>query len=158
MYASDSLDGYLWSVVSTEAADASTQTVDFQIHTREDGFLAFAARRLVLAEMQRYRSELSQLPTLDRLHALAQEYSLVTPYSSMIVLVNDTQRRLLEQMEQLDDRYQREVEAIGDTTPAIQTPLTGVPEPHEWLLLILAAGMLAYYSYTRRSALAQQIR
>ncbi|HSF83811.1 MAG TPA: TIGR02921 family PEP-CTERM protein [Anaerolineales bacterium] len=157
-YASDSLDGYLWSVVSTEEADSSTQTLDFQTHTREDGFLAFAARRLVLAEMQRYRSELSQLPTMDRLHALAQEYSLVTPYSSMIVLVNDTQRRLLEQMEQLDDRYQREVEAIGDTTPAIQTPLTGVPEPHEWLLLILAAGMLAYYSYTRRSALAQQIR
>ncbi len=157
-YASDSLDGYIWQVVPTEAADTRAQQVDYQVHTVEDGYLAIAARRLVLAEIQRYRSELSQLPTLDRLHALATEYSIVTPYSSMIVLVDDTQRRLLEQMEQLDDRYQREVEAIGETTPAVPGPLTGVPEPHEWLLLILAAGLLAYYSFTRRSAQTQRIR
>ena len=50
------------------------------------------------------------------------------------------------------------MEAIGDTTPAAQTPLTGVPEPHEWLLLILAAGLLAYYSYARRSALSRPAR
>lgn len=128
------------------------------------GFVAACAaavyllRRLVLAEMQRYRAELSHLPTLDRLHALAQECSLVTPYSSMIVLVSETQRSLLERMAQLDDRYQREVEAIGDITPAAQTPLTGVPEPHEWLLLTLAAGLLAYYSYARRSALSRPAR
>ncbi|HLA97053.1 MAG TPA: TIGR02921 family PEP-CTERM protein, partial [Anaerolineales bacterium] len=157
-YAADSLDGYIWRVVPTEQADASAQTVDYQVHRGQDGYLAFAARRLVLAEMQRYRDELSQLPTLDRLHALAQEYSIVTPYSSMIVLVNDQQRRLLEQMEKLEDRYTREVEELGDTTPSTPGPLTGVPEPHEWLLLTLAAGLLAYYAYTRRTTLAQRIR
>lgn len=157
-YAADSLDGYTWSVLPTEVADARAQMVEYQVHTGEDSFLAIAARRLVLAEMQRYRTELGQLPTLDRLHALAKEYSIVTPYSSMIVLVDDTQRRLLEQMEKLDDRFQREVEALGETTPAVPGPLTGVPEPHEWLLLILAAGMLAYYAYTRRATLPQSIR
>jgi hypothetical protein len=50
----------------------------------------------------------------------------------------------------LDDRYQREVEALGDTTPKSPVPLAGVPEPHEWLLMALVAALLVYISYTKR--------
>jgi len=48
------------------------------------------------------------------------------------------------------DRYQREVEALAETTPGSPLPLAGVPEPHEWLLLGLGAALLAYMLYTKR--------
>ena len=100
--------------------------------------------------MQRNRGTISEVETLDALHALAMEYGIVTPFSSMIVLVDARQQQLLNQLSELGDRYQREVEELGDTTPSVTTPLTGVPEPHEWLLLGLVAALLIYLAYTRR--------
>ena len=47
------------------------------------------------------------------------------------------------------DRFQREVEDVGETAPD-PVNVTGVPEPEEWLLLALAAALLAWYAYTRR--------
>jgi hypothetical protein len=102
--------------------------------------------------MQRYRGELSQISTLDQLHALAQQYSIVTPYSSMIVLVNFEQQHLLDHLAEGSDRYQREFEELGDTLPSTTTPLTGVPEPHEWLLIGLAVIMLLLYASRKRLA------
>jgi hypothetical protein len=67
----------------------------------------------------------------------------------MIVLVNSQQQELLNNLSQGDDRFQREVEALGETTPRSSLPLTGVPEPHEWLLLGLAAAFLIYIGYTK---------
>ncbi|MCP4563910.1 MAG: TIGR02921 family PEP-CTERM protein, partial [Bosea sp.] len=81
---SDVIDGYVWSTVSTGAAEAEPGDV---VHTASDDFAAFAARRLILAEMHRQRGALDQLDTLDYLHAIAIEHGIVTPYSSMIVLV-----------------------------------------------------------------------
>ena len=94
--------------------------------------------------------------TLDQLHALAQQESIVTPYSSMIVLVNRQQESLLEQLSELDDRYQREVEALGETQPATQLPLSGVPEPEEWLLIGLALALAGYVWITRGSLRLRQ--
>lgn len=148
-YAVDLVDGYIWSVLPVDVVDAQTSGIDLTDHSAGDGFRAFAARRLVLAEMARYRDQLDQLPALDRLHALAAEYSIVTPYSSMIVLVNEAQQRRLDKLEQDADRFGREFEALGETTPPPPAPLTGVPEPHEWLLLGLAALLLVYYARSK---------
>ncbi len=152
----DLVDGYLWTVLPTGQADSALPPdVELVIHNPVEPFAALAARRLVLAEMQRNSGTIDQLETLDYLHALAIEHGIVTPYSSMIVLVDAAQQNLLDKLADLDDRYQREVESLGDTTPSTPTPLTGVPEPHEWLLMGLAAGMLVYLIYTkRRQALA----
>jgi putative PEP-CTERM system integral membrane protein len=143
---SDIVDGYVWSVLPAAEAPSAEAGSEAQ------GFGALAARRLILAEMQRQRGSLEQLGTLDRLHALAQEYSIVTPYSSMIVLVNYQQQQILEHLEQEADRYDREVEDLGDTTPATQTPLTGVPEPEEWLLMGMAVILLLWVASSRRLA------
>jgi putative PEP-CTERM system integral membrane protein len=142
----DLLDGYTWSVLPAGKAMDSAAT----LHSGEDGFIALAARRLILAEMRRHRGTIDDLETLDKLHALAEQNGIVTPYSSMIVLVNVHQEELLERLEKLEDRYDRDYEALTDTTPATQTPLTGVPEPHEWLLLGLAALMLIWYANQQR--------
>jgi putative PEP-CTERM system integral membrane protein len=148
---SDLLDGYLWVSLPTEQADDFVSAgPELQVHEQPDGFSALAARSLVLAEMQRNKGSIDQLETLDSLHALATSYGIVTPYSSMIVLVDYQQQALLNKLSNLDDRYQREVESLGDTTPAAPVPLAGVPEPHEYLLMGLAAIMLIYLVYSRR--------
>ncbi len=150
----DVLDGYVWSVLPTD--QAGSESPGAITETDEDGFAALAARRLILAEMQKERGELDQLETLDWLHSLAQEYSIVTPYSSMIVLVTTGQQNLLNQLEQLSDRFEREHEALQDTVPATQTPLTGVPEPEEWLLISIAVALLLWFASRQR--LARQLR
>jgi putative PEP-CTERM system integral membrane protein len=148
--AQDVLDGYLWSVLPTQDVQAALEQI--RVQPDDGGFGALAARRWILAEMARQRGSIEQLETLDQLHALAKEYGIVTPYSSMIVLVDQQQERTLDRLEEQADRYDREVEAVGDTAPPVETPLSGVPEPEEWLLLSLAAAMLAWYAYRRRLA------
>jgi putative PEP-CTERM system integral membrane protein len=130
----DLLGGYLWTVLPAEGA-ASGET--------EPSFAPLAARRLILSEIQRQREALGQVEALDQLHAIAVEHSLVTPYSSMIVLVDAAQLNSLLQLEKAGDRFEREYEPVGETNP-VAPALTGVPEPHEWLLLALAGLILAW--------------
>jgi len=71
-------------------------------------------------------------------------------HPAMIVLVNNRQRQTLEELSQQSDRFQREAETLGETPSANPFQVTGVPEPHEWLLLGLAALMLGWYTLRRR--------
>ncbi len=146
--AGDVIDGYEWLTLSTDAAQAKSDDAA-TVHRPSDDFAALAARRVILAEMRRQRGALDKLEVLDHLHAVATEHGVVTPYSSMIVLVEARQEYLLDQLEAKDDRFQREYEAIGETAPL---GVTGVPEPEEWLLLLLAGGLLAWYVRTGRLA------
>jgi hypothetical protein len=68
----------------------------------------------------------------------------------MIVLVDTFQEELLRRLEARDDRFSREVEEVGETTPQSPFSVTGVPEPEEWLLLALGAAMLIWFVRTRR--------
>ena len=65
----------------------------------------------------------------------------------MIVLVTDQQKRRMDQLEEGDDRFEREFEDVGETE---QLTVTGVPEPEEWLLIGLAAAMLGWLAYSSR--------
>jgi hypothetical protein len=98
--------------------------------------------------MAAQRGQITELATLDALHELALTYDIVTPYSSMIVLVNAEQRRMLEQLSAQDDRFERAFEELGNTTPP--PVVTGVPEPEEWLLIGLALAALGWVIYKRR--------
>ncbi len=100
--------------------------------------------------MQRQRANLRALSTLDQLHAIATNQSIVTPFSSMLVLVNPRQEELLKQLEARGDRFDREVEEVGETLPENNLSVTAVPEPHEWLLIGLAVAMLGWYAYEER--------
>lgn len=135
--ASTLLDGYYWQVLPTEQLSQS----DLKALPLSDGFVTFAARRLLLAAFASNAGQLAELKTLDALHAIAVRYHIVTPYSSMLVLVNEQQKERLEALSQGADRFEREVEQVGETLPEV----SGVPEPHEWLLLALAAVGLIWY-------------
>ena len=146
--AADLSSGYAWITLPTEKA-ATLLSREPKLHKPTDGFATFAARRLILAEVQRNKGQLGQPETLDYLHKIAVEQSIVTPYSSMIVLVNDEQRRRLEELEKQGDRFQREKEQVGET---VQPVVTGVPEPHEWALIAIAVAMLGWYARKRKKA------
>lgn len=127
------VDGYSWSV------EKSNSDIDFTSNNLE----SIAARQLVYNLSQQDKNQLS-LAKLDAIHKIAQDYDIVTPYSSMIVLVNDQQRELLKQAEARSDRFDREVETGAEQlntpfNPFEVSTVSGVPEPDLWILLVIVA-------------------
>lgn len=108
---------------------------------------AIAARQVALSFTQNAANDLKKL---DDIHALAVAHDIVTPWSSMIVLVNERQRKALEEASSEADRFSREANTGEEdlTAPTV----TGVPEPHEWMLIIIASIMLLFL-WRRRQAL-----
>jgi putative PEP-CTERM system integral membrane protein len=130
-------DGYVWLVEpksTSSASDSVTAAPEENqpaqpITTSESEFVPFAARQLILSQSR--NRDLTQLAALDEVHAIARSTSIVTPYSSMLVLVNDRQRELLRQAEASGDRFNREVESGQETLnqPANALNVATVPEP-----------------------------
>ena len=125
------IDGYEWSVT---ASDGTGQT---------DEFAPLAARQLILQQSRTV--DMTQLENLDGVHAVAKRTQIVTPYSSMLVLVNDRQRELLRQAEAAADRFDREVEDGQDalTDPANPLNSVSVPEPGSMIGMgVMAIGLM----------------
>lgn len=89
---------------------------------------------------------------LDAAHAVAQAHQVVTPYSSMLVLVNDAQKDALAKAEAADDRFDRAPETGSETLSKPHNPLSAAPEPEEWLLIIMSLGGLGWMLWARRRA------
>lgn len=132
-------DGYAWFVSKTTEAPKTAS-----------GFTPIAARQWVTQLSRQMKPK--QVEQLDAIHAVAKQYGIVTPYSSMIVLVNDSQRQDLKQAEQQSDRFNRQVEDQQLPRPSgFNAPVSGAPEPTEWLLLFVGAIALGLvYQFRRR--------
>ena len=133
------VDGYAWFLTKTGAAATAT--------SEQKAFGALAARQWT-THLSHYLQP-NQLNELDAIHAAAKQYGIVTPYSSMLVLVNNQQRDELKKAEKQSDRFNREVEDSQLPQPN-QSNISAVPEPTEWLLLLAGAGML--WGYRSRAA------
>ncbi|MEG4115268.1 MULTISPECIES: TIGR02921 family PEP-CTERM protein [unclassified Microcoleus] len=148
------VDGYVWSYAKTPQSKktAKSAPVAELKDTGNQGFKPIAARQLITALSKQKSS--NQLTQLDAMHAVAKNFKVVTPYSSMIVLVNDTQREQLKAAEAKSDRFEREVESGKEELTKPNNPLnvSGVPEPEEWLLLAVGAiGLLVIFVRQRRA-------
>ncbi len=134
----DAMDGYVWRI---EVGSAATAAHD------DDGFAALAARFAIGAAMR--SRDATDLAAMAAVHRIAQRYEVVSPYSSMIVLVDDRQRAELAAAEQRDDRFARAVESGMESlsTPfdpfATSSGIAATPEPEEWMLMIVASILLA---------------
>ncbi len=138
-------DGYIWQMLPNANPEAENSD-----------FAPLAARQLVLGlSRQSQNSANTSLKELDAIHAVAKTYDIVTPYSSMIVLVNDQQRDLLKQAETRDDRFDREIETGQEDLNQPFTPfeVSGVPEPEEWILI--GIGMIALLIIYQRQRITQ---
>ena len=135
------VDGYAWSM-EKPLQEASVPAGA----TSQNGFEPVAARQLVLGLSKEKAQE--QLVQLDTMHAVAKSFGIVTPYSSMIVLVNDQQREALKKAEQQSDRFNRKVENGNEqlTQPSNPLNVSGVPEPEEWMLMGMIAIALVFIS------------
>lgn len=139
----DYVDGYLWQVMDAETLALSDVETAVSLPTDDAAdFMPIAARQLILAEQQKQRGTIDDLETLDYLHQLAVENDIVTPFSSMIVLINQQQQDRLDELENQDDRFDRELEGVGETDENML--VTAVPEPEEWLLIFLVIAILIY--------------
>ena len=134
-------DGYIWRMEMPAAPEtplALPPRADWQ-----NDFDPLAARQLLVGMSKRL--DLAALANLDAVHALAQHFQIASPYSSMIVLVNDEQKKALEKAESQADRFEREVEHGQETlqkpSNPMHIPANAAPEPGTWLLLSI--GLLA---------------
>ncbi|MEM7759801.1 MAG: TIGR02921 family PEP-CTERM protein [Cyanobacteria bacterium P01_A01_bin.40] len=124
------VDGYSWTVTKSSSEASSSTSVK--------GLEPIAARQLVY-ELARTSKNQPSLAALDAIHQVAKNNDVVTPYSSMIVLVNDRQREQLKAAEQKADRFNREVETGVEQletpfNPFESAEVSGVPEPNLWIL------------------------
>lgn len=89
------------------------------------------------------------LETLDAIHQIAKSYSVITPYSSMIVLVNDEQREQLKKAEQEKNRFDRTVDSgVEALSKPDNLMVSAVPEPETWILIMIS--FLLLYGLARR--------
>ena len=130
------IDGYSWAV---SPSNGEKTTLDNTLPDKAS-IEPIAARQIVSHLSKKGKDKLS-LAELDNIHQIAKENALVTPYSSMIVLVNDRQKELLKQAEAKTDRFDREVETGVEQLRQPSSPfeVSGVPEPELWLLLSIMA-------------------
>jgi putative PEP-CTERM system integral membrane protein len=118
----------------------------------DEAFAPIAARQWVTQVSQAIKPD--QLKELDAVHVLAKRYKLVTPYSSMIVLVNDQQKQDLKKAEKEGDRFKRTVEDQQLPQPSGLGQVSAVPEPEEWLLMGVGGILLGMiYRRQRRQSL-----
>lgn len=101
-----------------------------------------AAHKLILRAIKDGVSTSNE--ELDRLQRISLQATVLSPYSSMIVLVDDIQRKLLEEAEKENDRFARKVETGKEilTQPKPPFEATAVPEPEEWVLIIAVIAIL----------------
>jgi putative PEP-CTERM system integral membrane protein len=152
------VDGYGWYRSGKPNPPVSnTANSQPQVPTNlSQDFAPLAARQLALALSQETKGRDIQgselLAKLDGIQALAKQYGIVTPYSSMIVLVNDQQREALKQAESRVDRFDREVETGAEnlTQPNNPFAVEPVPEPKVFIFISLGAVALMWW-YRRRS-------
>ncbi|WP_414564624.1 MULTISPECIES: TIGR02921 family PEP-CTERM protein [unclassified Anabaena] len=125
-------DDYAWYGQKTAEVNNLQQTADLQ---------PIAARQLILGLSKQI--SLDNLNSLDAIHAIAKKYEIISPYSSMLVLVNDEQRRLLQEAEAASDRFDRKIEDGKETLTKPNNPLkTSIPEPTGgWILGVSAAAL-----------------
>ncbi|MEA5553544.1 TIGR02921 family PEP-CTERM protein [Anabaena cylindrica UHCC 0172] len=128
------VDNYAWYLQKNDAADVNKP--------QQPGNLQpLAARQLILGLSKQIK--LDNIKSLDAIHAIAKKYAIVSPYSSMLVLVNDEQRRLLKEAEAASDRFDRKIENGKETLTKPNNPFkTSIPESSSgWMLIVSAAAL-----------------
>ncbi len=103
-------------------------------------------------ENSKIKNDLNRVKQLDEIHQIALKEQIVTTYSSMIVLVNEVQKAALRKAELEADRFDREVESGNETTskPSNAFNVSGVPEPHEWIMIFLVSALLLFSYYQKK--------
>ncbi len=128
------------------------------IHGVENTFINAIAVKEYISNLQIAEGK-DRVKQLDNIHQIAFKEQIITLYSSMIVLVNEQQKRDLKKAEEADDRFDREVESGEETIskPFNSFNVTGTPEPHEWILMAIVFFFVLYKLYLKKKGLEDSI-
>ena len=140
VYSADvtTLDGYTWKVESLPNPEKTAQSSESPKNLE-----AIAARQLIYQQSRTL--DTSKVAALEAVHAIAKRTGIVTPYSSMLVLVDERQRKALTEAEAGGDRFDREVEDGQDELTDPSNPLaTSIPEPGQVLSILVGAIALIF--------------
>lgn len=109
----------------------------------------FATQQYIFWKLAKGKT--SNLKELGFLQNAAKEASIVSPYSSMIVLVEDWQKKMLKEAEEKSDRFDRDVETGKELLSSPKAPfeVSAVPEPEEWALIFITLCFLLYHMYKK---------
>ena len=107
-----------------------------------------ARQAILLAD----RNGKAPLDKLDALHALAVDASVVTPYSSMIVLLDERQRARLRQLNNQQDRFDREIEQDQKKADAVVAPVVFAASSADAASAGASVALVAGRSTTSRAA------
>jgi putative PEP-CTERM system integral membrane protein len=121
--------------------------INTPINKNEKYFSELASQSFI--KSLKITADRDRVEQLDQIHQIALREQIVTPYSSMIVLVNESQKEELRKAELEADRFDREVES-GDEViidPPNSFNVSGTPEPHEWILIGLVLLLLIFRYY-----------
>ncbi|MGF1568010.1 MAG: TIGR02921 family PEP-CTERM protein [Nodosilinea sp.] len=147
------MDGYRWQMrPNSGAASASPSSPDLSSSDPSSPDFAPLAARQAIRWLSRSQ-DATQIAVLDQLHAMAKQQKIVTPYSSMLVLVNDRQRQALAAAEGASSRFDRAIEDGNDDITNPGNPLhdASVPEPSS-VVGLLAVGIVLLFGLRRRLA------
>ncbi len=126
------MEGPFWDYLEEELPPAGEEN-------SEKGFAPLAARVLVLALSQ--QPGLNELDRLDRMHAIAKQLNFVTPYSSMLVLADASQRQALNPLPAANDRFEGEEVSAQEE---LSKPFSVAFFPEISALLVLIAAAFAF--------------
>lgn len=165
--------------IVSELNDLEERLLFLQIQKENPNYLAFSDGQLYYTEEDSLKpmdspfealafskfiasyevGDTSSLSSLDFVHSLAQKAHIVSPYSSMIVLVNDRQQRALDEAENKKDRFDREVESGNENLPTPNNlfEVSGTPEPHEWILLFIVFGFLGFHFWKKKGGVIKSM-
>lgn len=130
-------DTYAWTIDQHPGALA----------VNAQGFLPFAAAHLIRDALGKG----AQREHYEALHAVAQKTSVVSPVSSMIVLVNDQQRQALAAAEAQANKFDTTQETGKELLTTPFGTVSATPEPEEWLLMAMAGMALAAVYWQKRN-------
>ena len=125
--------------------EKNVPATEIQAQTSKSYFSKLVAHRMVMKGM-------GDMGGLDELHKIALRYQIATPVSSMIVLVNDQQRKALDKASKAEDRFDRETESGKEAMSSAQGQVVpSAPEPEEWALIFMVAALIVWATRPRWS-------
>lgn len=141
------------NVIASDEGYILTKTTNPSgILVNDETYLRFIYSNIIDDKIR--REDISNLTVLDNIHKIAKDNGIVTGYSSYIALVNSRQKRVLEENEISDDRYEANLKNGADRFADEGEPVNAVPEPEEWMMIIL--GLLFLLSiFIRRKYLCK---
>ncbi len=137
-----------WVLLNKGGQDAFLASLKPQVVDSQSPLNLLAQKRVIMESMREAGQSITSLDFLDKIHQMSQQSFIVSPYSSMIVLVTEEQKRQLAEAAKQNNRYQLDLdtgeEQLGDPSGKGILEIGAVPEPHEWLLMITGFFLLVY--------------